>query len=163
MSILVEVEGGEFAVRNSAGDIAIIPEKYRREVEDMIAEKCYTCLDKLVASLPKFDSPEITELTSHELYIFKLLTRQGKNFSFMKQILSGDKEVLDSLVVQESDGFLVFPTLIKAAKGTRKVSLTEGLKHALKVNEYLLFPDADLAKKYINVGLSPENIATYAL
>ena len=51
--VKIEVERGELAIKNSKGDIAIIPAKYRREVEDMIKEKCQDCLDKLVASLPQ--------------------------------------------------------------------------------------------------------------
>lgn len=49
----VEVEGGELAIRNSNGDIAIIPKKYRLEVEGMIKDGCHSCIDKFVSSLPK--------------------------------------------------------------------------------------------------------------
>jgi hypothetical protein len=49
----VEVEGGELAIRNSYGDLAIIPKKYKREVEDMIKDGCNDCLDALVSTLPK--------------------------------------------------------------------------------------------------------------
>ena len=53
MNKQVEVEGGELALQNSNGDIAIIPKKYRREVEDMIKDNCHNCLDNLIATLPK--------------------------------------------------------------------------------------------------------------
>lgn len=48
----IEVESGELAIQNSYGDIAIIPKKNRREVEDMIKEKCWDCLDNFVGGLP---------------------------------------------------------------------------------------------------------------
>lgn len=48
----VEVEGGELAIKNGNGDIVIIPKKYRIEVEDMIEEECWGCIDKLVSTLP---------------------------------------------------------------------------------------------------------------
>jgi len=54
--IKVEVEGGELAVRNSAGDIAIIPKKYRLEATEMIETGCFKCLDALIASLPSLSS-----------------------------------------------------------------------------------------------------------
>jgi hypothetical protein len=54
--IKVEVEGGELAVKNSAGDIAIIPKKYRLEATEMIKTGCFKCLDALIASLPSLSS-----------------------------------------------------------------------------------------------------------
>jgi len=48
----VEVEGGELAIKNSFGDIAIIPKKYRAEVERMIKDKCWSCIDTFVDTLP---------------------------------------------------------------------------------------------------------------
>jgi hypothetical protein len=52
MNKQVEVEGGELAVKNSHGDIAIIPKKYRLEAEGMIKDGCNDCLDSLIANLP---------------------------------------------------------------------------------------------------------------
>jgi hypothetical protein len=54
MNKKIEVEDGELAIKNGNGDIAIIPKKYRLEVEDMIKEKCWECIDNLVAGLPKY-------------------------------------------------------------------------------------------------------------
>jgi hypothetical protein len=82
----VEVEGGELAVRNSNGDIAIIPIKYRREAEDMIKEGCHDCLDNLIATLPTASNyaeagalfekePPPTELPTVEVFA------KGKNFT----------------------------------------------------------------------------------
>ncbi len=51
-NIKVEAEGEELILRNEHGDYAIIPRKYRREVEDMIKEGCHGCIDALVATLP---------------------------------------------------------------------------------------------------------------
>ena len=48
----VEVEGGELAVRNKNGDIAIIPKDKAVEVQAMIDDNCHTCLDKYIATLP---------------------------------------------------------------------------------------------------------------
>lgn len=51
-NINVNVEGSELILKNKAGDYVIIPKKYRLEVQDMIKEKCYGCIDKLVETLP---------------------------------------------------------------------------------------------------------------
>ena len=51
----VEAEGGELILRNSHGDIAIIPAKYKLEVKDMVKGKCFRCIDNLVSSLPTID------------------------------------------------------------------------------------------------------------
>jgi hypothetical protein len=48
----IEVEGGELAIRNSHGDIVIIPKKNRIEVEGMIKDKCWSCVDAFVDTLP---------------------------------------------------------------------------------------------------------------
>lgn len=48
----IEVEGGELIISNENGDYAILPKKYRREVQDMIAEGCHNCIDHMVAGLP---------------------------------------------------------------------------------------------------------------
>jgi hypothetical protein len=52
----VEAEGGELVLRNSHGDIAIIPAKYKLEVEDMVNGKCYRCIDNLVSTLPSLSN-----------------------------------------------------------------------------------------------------------
>lgn len=52
----VEAEGGELVLRNSYGDIAIIPAKYKLEVEDMVNGKCYRCIDNLVSTLPSLSN-----------------------------------------------------------------------------------------------------------
>jgi hypothetical protein len=49
----VEAEGRELVLRNSHGDMAIIPKKYRQEALDMIKEGCNGCLDNLISTLPK--------------------------------------------------------------------------------------------------------------
>jgi hypothetical protein len=47
----INAEGGELVISNGS-DVAIIPKKYAREVEDMLKEKCFKCLDALVSELP---------------------------------------------------------------------------------------------------------------
>ncbi len=49
----VNAEGRELVLRNSHGDMAIIPKKYRQEALDMIKEGCHDCLDNLISTLPK--------------------------------------------------------------------------------------------------------------
>lgn len=49
----VEVENKELALRNSNGDIAIIPVKYRDQVQSMMANEDYAGIDQLVSTLPK--------------------------------------------------------------------------------------------------------------
>ena len=54
MSKQIQAEGGEIILRNSKGDIAIIPAKYRLEAMDMVREGCHGCLDELIETLPKY-------------------------------------------------------------------------------------------------------------
>lgn len=49
----IEVEGGELAIRNSHGDIAIVPKYDRDKVQKMIDAGCDTCIDRYVAKLPR--------------------------------------------------------------------------------------------------------------
>jgi hypothetical protein len=48
----IEVQGKEIAIKNSFGDIAIIPIDKVEEVMRLIEEECWNCIDKLVAKLP---------------------------------------------------------------------------------------------------------------
>ena len=48
----IEVEGGEIAIRNSHGDLAIIPKDKRDWVKQKLSEGCHDCIDKLVETLP---------------------------------------------------------------------------------------------------------------
>ena len=52
----VEAQGKEAIIRNSNGDIAIIPIKHVREVMDMIKDGCHGCIDRYVSQLPKADN-----------------------------------------------------------------------------------------------------------
>ena len=45
------VESGQLLIKNNLGNLSVIPKKFSFEVEDMIREKCFRCLDKLVSSL----------------------------------------------------------------------------------------------------------------
>ena len=49
----IEVEGGELAIRNSYGDIAIVPKYDREKVQKMIDAGCNTCIDRYVSNLPR--------------------------------------------------------------------------------------------------------------
>ena len=48
----IEVEGGEIAIRNSHGDLAIIPKDKKDWVKQKLSEGCHGCIDKLVETLP---------------------------------------------------------------------------------------------------------------
>lgn len=75
--INIKAEKGELIIKNSNGDYAIIPSKYRREVEDMIENKCFSCIDKLVETLPLIENYTKEDTTLSELY--KLNTHE-ENF-----------------------------------------------------------------------------------
>ena len=49
----VEVEKNELRIENDFGDVAVIPSKYRIEVQDAIKSDCNSCIDGIVESLPK--------------------------------------------------------------------------------------------------------------
>lgn len=48
----VEVEGGELALKNSHGDIVIIPKDSREEILSYVDEECWDCIDNFVEGLP---------------------------------------------------------------------------------------------------------------
>jgi len=49
----VEAEGGELILKNSYGQIAIIPKKDRKLIQKYLKEGCHTCIDEYVSKLPK--------------------------------------------------------------------------------------------------------------
>ena len=51
-NLQVEVEGKELAIRNSNGDIVIIPKNKANWVKQKLSEGCHGCIDSLVESLP---------------------------------------------------------------------------------------------------------------
>lgn len=51
-NIIIEAENNELILKNSHDDYVIIPKKYRIEVQDMIKDGCYGCIDALVETLP---------------------------------------------------------------------------------------------------------------
>ena len=48
----IEAEGNELVLKNKVGDYVIIPKKYRTEVQGMIEDKCWGCIDAFVDTLP---------------------------------------------------------------------------------------------------------------
>jgi len=48
----IEVEGGEISLKNSHGDIVIIPKNKANWVKQKLSEGCHGCIDGLVESLP---------------------------------------------------------------------------------------------------------------
>jgi len=48
----IEVEGQELLLKNSYGDMAIIPKKDRAKIEELIKSKCWDCIDNYVSGLP---------------------------------------------------------------------------------------------------------------
>lgn len=53
MNKRVEAEGGELVIRNSNGDVAIIPKDKSRRVKGFIKSGNYEAVDRVVAKLPK--------------------------------------------------------------------------------------------------------------
>jgi len=51
-NITVEAENNELILKNKKGDYVIIPANKRNWVKSKIKEKCHTCIDSLVESLP---------------------------------------------------------------------------------------------------------------
>jgi hypothetical protein len=101
----VEVEGGELALKNSFGDIVIIPKKNRVEVEGMIKDKCWDCVDAFVDTLPVMEDYAEDGTIVSELYKQKT----GKDWSTAKQegLTSGsfddNMKLRDRLVKGEFD------------------------------------------------------------
>ena len=51
-NIFIEVEGGEIAIENSNGDVAIIPKDKVAYVKKAIEDGCHGCVDSIVQGLP---------------------------------------------------------------------------------------------------------------
>jgi len=52
----INVEGSEIALKNSNGDIVIVPKKDRSKVEQFIKTECWRCVDNYVSGLPKMSN-----------------------------------------------------------------------------------------------------------
>jgi len=52
----INVEGNELALKNSNGDIVIVPKKDRTKVEQFIKTECWGCVDNYVSGLPKMSN-----------------------------------------------------------------------------------------------------------
>jgi hypothetical protein len=50
----IEVEGGEIAIRNKNGDIAIIPKYKKRWLQSQMRKGCHSCIDEFVKTLPSY-------------------------------------------------------------------------------------------------------------
>jgi hypothetical protein len=48
----IEAEGGEILLKNSHGDIVIIPKKDKNKIESLIKDGCGDCIDSFVETLP---------------------------------------------------------------------------------------------------------------
>jgi len=77
----IEVEGGEIAIRNSHGDLAIIPKDKRNWVKQKLSEGCHNCIDSLVETLPVMEDYAQDGTIVSELYKQKT----GKDWSTAKQ------------------------------------------------------------------------------
>lgn len=53
--ISVEAENLELVLKNSHGDIAIIPANKREWVKERLSSGCHECIDELVSTLPKME------------------------------------------------------------------------------------------------------------
>lgn len=79
-SLNVEVEGGELALKNSNGDVVIIPKKDRVKVEKLIKDKCWGCIDSFVDDLPLMEDYAEDGTIVSQLYTEKT----GKDWSEAK-------------------------------------------------------------------------------
>lgn len=52
----IEAEGSELILKNAQGDHVIIPKNLREDVQKMLDEKCDTCIDKIVETLPSMSN-----------------------------------------------------------------------------------------------------------
>lgn len=55
-NLKIEVESGEIAIRNSYGDIAIIPKDKAAYVRERLSAGCFECIDKVVEELPLMEN-----------------------------------------------------------------------------------------------------------
>jgi hypothetical protein len=120
----VEVESGELALKNSFGDIVIIPKKNRLEVEGMIKDKCWGCIDAFVDKLPVMEDYAEGGTIVSELYKQKT----GKDWNTAKQegLTSGsfddNMKLRDRLLKGELDGNKVNTTVNKVNSNNSTVN-----------------------------------------
>lgn len=76
----IEAEKNELVLQNESGDYAIIPANKRAEVQQLLKDGCYECIDKIVSELPDMSdyANEGTVVASKEEVVPKLLDVIGE-------------------------------------------------------------------------------------
>ena len=159
-SIKVEVENLELAIKNSYGDIVIVPSNKANWVKQKIKEGCYGCIDGLVDSLPSMreyaqDGSVIPADRKVSLYI-------GKDINYDVKTMSprlGERKNEDGtysthkMAYSSSDGkYQVYPTLFQNDK-KEWVELSDddnwaAYAEAKKRKEIYEFDDENKAKEF---------------
>jgi hypothetical protein len=93
----IEVEGGELAIRNSHGNVAIIPKNKVKELKALLDEGCDSCIDDFVSKLPKGEDYAQDGTLVSELYTQKT----GKSWSTAKQEGLTDGSLSQNLKLRE--------------------------------------------------------------
>ena len=88
----IEVEGGEISLKNSHGDIVIIPKNKASWVKQKLSEGCHGCIDSLVESLPSMrDYAEDGGIYPPEYELMsKVLSQRNKNLNWVDRGLNPD-------------------------------------------------------------------------
>lgn len=164
----IEVEGGEIAIRNSHGDIAIIPKKHIREVQDMIKDGCNSCVDDYVKKLPKMSdyAEDGTVFPLEYEAMSKVLSQRNKNLNWVERGLNPDNYP----IINNEDGTYsthklaystgdngeayIYPTIIQNDKGElEQLSDEDAWEYAVKTKTAMVVPNIKLAEYYTRNGL----------
>lgn len=93
----IEVEGGEIAIRNSHGNVAIIPKNKVKELKALLDEGCDSCIDAFVSKLPKGEDYAQDGTLVSELYTQKT----GKSWDTAKKEGLTDGSLSQNLKLRE--------------------------------------------------------------
>jgi hypothetical protein len=164
----IEVESGEIAVKNSHGDIAIIPKKQKYKIMKAIREGRFSDVDKFVEGLPTVSDyaqeggiypPEYESIS-------KVLSQRNKHLNWVDRGLNPDKypkiENKDgtssthklSYVTGDKGEAYVYPNIIQNEKGElEELDSKAAWEYAKKTKTAMMIPDVKLAEYYSKQGL----------
>lgn len=158
----IEVEGGEIAIRNSHGNVAIIPKDKVKELKALLDEGCDSCIDEFVSKLPKGEDYAQDGTLVSELYTQKTgkpwstAKQEGltdgslsANLKLREQLLKGQvaKSSVQSATTEPKDFNEAFKNA-RATLGANKIFEFQGRKYGTNLAGEVFKPDEAELRKF---------------
>lgn len=158
----IEVEGGEIAIRNSYGNVAIIPKDKVAELKALLDEGCDSCIDAFVSKLPKGEDYAQDGTLVSELYTQKTgkswdtAKKEGltdgslsQNLKLREQLLSGQatKSSTQPTTTEPKDFNEAFKNA-RSTLGANKIFEFQGRKYGTNLAGEEFKPDESELRKF---------------